>query len=346
MKLTEAIGQTKKQRIMSSAGFVGTVTSIAAAAAVSISAASPARACERSRLAVDPSTLPSEWARALTALDRAVDAPLQLWSCSGAVLDLHLDRGGGAELRVERRDGTIVERHVPSPDDLVPTGEAVLATLPDSTTSSADPGDATTDDLDRGRAFAPSIAIDPTPSARDASSNARTKIAIDALVVADIAGPTPLVLSGATLHAAVLRGAWGGGVWARYEVQAADFDRRTANATVSAVTLGLSARRRLVESAVEVSLGFDPSVDFVFRDGPVAPDSLERDRTQLRLGGDARLLVPVDPRWRFLVQISGEGAPDLDFDDDHAHKDATARTRSPLPQYCAGLSLGLETWVL
>src|SRR5262245_27992426 len=90
----------------------------------------PARgsaACPPAREVGAQAPLPAAWRVAyddlLAALGRA-DRP---WSCSGATIRLTPRSDDGATLEVTEPQGRTAERFVPSPDDLVPIGQAVLS---------------------------------------------------------------------------------------------------------------------------------------------------------------------------------------------------------------------------
>ena len=85
------------------------------------------RPCTPVQIAADTSRLPEPWRHALEVLVRATSEEGMPWSCPASSVDLVLTTDG-ALLTVLFTDGRSVSRSLPSPDQLVPTAEALLAT--------------------------------------------------------------------------------------------------------------------------------------------------------------------------------------------------------------------------
>src|SRR5262249_1061805 len=158
------------------------------------------------------------------------------WSCSGASLRLTPRSGGGATLEVTEPQGRSAERFVPSPDDLVPIGQAVLSqTLPPKPAPAADDGAA-----NRGLALPPPPAHPPHPPSPP-------PLPVEALLSGRYAAPTPALWSGAMLRVGVPFGPWSAGVWARFEVPTITLTALPADFSMTEGCVGLSADRLLFE---------------------------------------------------------------------------------------------------
>src|SRR5262245_60278061 len=94
-------------------------------------AAGPARAhapprCEPARIAEGQAEVPEPWRGALDEIVEATGQRGRPWSCAGAKLRVEVD-DSEATLEVEDASGRRIRRTIPTPDDLVPIGEALLA---------------------------------------------------------------------------------------------------------------------------------------------------------------------------------------------------------------------------
>lgn len=96
--------------------------------------------CVGARSGDTVAALPRVWREAVAALIHSTSEPGHPWSCAGGTIDLTLE-ASGAILRVERPGDSEVSRAVALPADIVPLGQALLATplLPPETTPSTTP---------------------------------------------------------------------------------------------------------------------------------------------------------------------------------------------------------------
>src|SRR5262245_59907652 len=106
---------------------VVTMTTLAGLLASLASAAPAHAACVPARQGPSVARLPETWQVAVDQLVRSTAEPGHPWSCSGGTIDLDLATKG-AVLRVAREGEDAVSRPVASPEDVLPLGQALLAT--------------------------------------------------------------------------------------------------------------------------------------------------------------------------------------------------------------------------
>jgi len=292
--------------------------------------------CNPLRIAGDGGALPEVWRKALDALVESTVEEGRPWSCVGGVVSLELAADDNAVLRIVDERGRAIERHLSSPDDVVPSGEAVLAVpVPEAPRP-----------LGGARAGA-DLAIEPPPErTKQRSATVRSRLVIDALTDLAYATPTRSAWSGGTLRGTINLDAWAAGIWARVDLPVYVLDPVPTDFSMSDVGIGLSlARRVLLLSPCQVYLGFQPSVAVVSMEGGPElhgegrdPDHPEGAKVDMRVGAEVRAQLPLSGVWHGLLSLDGEFAP--------AGLGPETRRRIhealPLvPAYIVGLSVGV-----
>lgn len=264
--------------------------------------------------------LPATWRAALGALLAATTAEGRPWSCSGARLSLHVGKDGRAELVVEDVQGRSVRREVPSPDDLVPMGEALLASplavpagvpgeaaaaVASEKPGAAAPAPAAPDPKRRAASREPPRSV---PAASPAPSHT-SRIQIDALAGVRYTGPTRAFWAGGTLRVTLPFGAWSGGIWARADVPAFPLDPQQGGFSMTEVCVGVALDRLVLADPFELRIAFEPSIAVVSMVGGAEPLLYDGAKADPRLGVALRGAWPIGGGWRLLGGIEAEGAP-------------------------------------
>jgi hypothetical protein len=176
--------------------------------------------------------------------------------------------GAGATLSVEDRSGRIVSRAVASPDEIVPTGKALLATsAPRSSEPAGAVGAIAPEILPRpGGARSADVARRSRPQA-EAPERAEPRLRMGALAGPRYAGATNAVWGGATLRGTVPLGEWSAGLWARYDLPAYMIDPVPLDFSMSEVSVGASIGRRLLAGPLELAITLDPSLVVLSMEG-------------------------------------------------------------------------------
>ena len=238
--------------------------------------------------------------------------------------------------------GRSAERYVPSPADLVSTGEALLASpapRPDPTQGA--PAAAPTDGATipaRATPQASGPAAATTPDTPDAGP-AEPRVLLSALLDTRYAGPTKALCSGVGAEVGIPFSDWSFGSWGRFDWPIQTFDDVPLDYSSWEASIGLFGAWRFLRTPVELHATLTASLAVVSMGGGVEGAEAEGGRADPRLGVELRLVWPVDPVWRPIAALGAEMAP-------AALAGSAKRRIDPMlpliPSYTVGLSLGLE----
>jgi hypothetical protein len=255
-----------------------------------LAAASPARAaCLAARGGPSVGGLNSTWKTAVEQLLRSTSEPGHPWSCVGGVVDLEV-ASSGAVLRVAREGEEAVARRVESPDDVVPLGQALLATPlpppPPESVASAPPASAKQ---------APASAVTPAPASAppEQPSVRPSRLLVGGGVDVHHVGGSRVAWVGPVVSAAVPMGRLLPGISVRY--QSSVLSRRPP---IDEVSVAVSVQSRFVLSAVELRAGLVLRGATVQRDLP-RPQG-DQGRLEGRVGAITSLVIPAF-RWGRVV---------------------------------------------
>jgi hypothetical protein len=288
--------------------------------------------CAAVRAGAESEALPAAWRDALDALVQATAQEGQLWSCPGGSVAIVLDPAGGATLTVVDAKGRTVSRRVARPDEVVPTGEALLAspvveagpTEPQAP-SPAPPG------------AAPAAAPAPPPAKAPAAPR-EPRVQLQALLGPRVSGPGAAAWGSAAIRAELPFGPWSAGIWARADQVFAGPRGAPRGFELTSASAGLSAGRRLVGGPFELKLTLDPSLAIVMMEaGDEDKMHPEGAKVAFRLGASLAGSFHIASVFRGVVAIDGEFAP--------AGIGGLKKISPDLPDvpvYTAGLLLGIE----
>lgn len=304
-------------------------------AALAVSAATPLVHARTGACA--PVSIASEvagpWRAALEALARATAQEGLPWSCPGGSVELVPDPAGGAELTIRDGRGRAITRKVAAPDEVVPTGEALLA-VP----------------LDEGQPVAPppppEVGEPPPPPpvfppARIGPADARAQIQL--LIGPRVSGPDAIAWGSALGRLQLPLGPWFLGFWVRYDAHLAGPRGHWEHFETSAVSGALSVGRRVVSGPFELRVTLDPSIAVVMMEsGHEDEPHPEGAKPAFRLGTSVLGLFPISGAFRGVVGLDGEFAPAGigGFRNIDTHNNPPQLP--PVPVYTAGLLLGVE----
>ncbi len=217
--------------------------------------------------------------------------------------------------------GRSVSRHVAGPDEVVPTGEALLAAPVEET--------------------APPARAEPLPVEPSTSSDPRALIQV--AIGPRVSGPGAMAWGSARLALLLPFGPWFAGFWARYDPYLAGPRGNWVNLEVSAMSAALSAGRRIFSKPFELRVTFDPSNAVVLMEaGNEDKPHPEGAKQALRLGTSLWGTFPLIGVFRGVVSLDGEFAPagikGLGNIDTHDQPPQLP----PVPAYTAGILLGVE----
>jgi hypothetical protein len=301
------------------------------AAIVGLAAPAPAHAatCEPVRLEGDLAALPPAWRDALTALARATAQEGQPWSCPGGSAQLSAGPGG-AILTVTDARGRTVSRPVPTPGELLATGEALLvvAPLPPPPVEPPPP------------AVPPAIVTPPlvTPPVAPPVTEPRRFVA-GALLGGRASGPGKTAWASGQLRAIFPLGPWDLGVWARYDRAVAGPPSAPKGFDMDSAAAGLLFGRHFFGGPFELRATLDPSINVIMMEA-VEDESKphpEGAKVTFRIGGMISGSFPIAGIFRGLVAVDAEFAP--------AGVSGFAKLQDGLPSvptFSAGLLLGVE----
>jgi hypothetical protein len=286
--------------------------------------------CAPVQIGSDTSSFPVAWRDALEGLARATGHEGMPWSCSGGSVELTLDASGGAVLTVHDTAGRSASRRVPTVDELVPTGEALLAAPLD----------------ERPRALSQPVPISPLPapparveSPRLPEAPREPRLQIQALLGTRVSGPGAVGWGTGQLRGMFPIGAWSAGLWARYDFPLAGPANAPSGLEMSSVSAGFSGGRRLLEGPFELRVTLDPSLAVVFMETGMesTPNHPEGARAAFRLGAGLTGTFRIASVFRGMVGIDGEFAPA-----GITGLRGVPNISTPIPVYTAGLLLGVE----
>ncbi len=298
--------------------------------------------------------LPGAWEEELARLVTVTSRAGQPWSCQGARVSLH-PRDGAMELRVELADGRTVARAVATPVDVVPTGEALLASA--SASASAEdagagegspPAAPDAPPAARGtpiqspvrRASSPQVPDSPAGRSGDAPGSDQPRLLVSAFVSGRVTGPLDAFWGGFGLRALVPFGVATAGLWARFDLPAVVVDATPADFSMAEVSIGPSLGARLVDDPFELHAAFVPSVAVVSMEGGPESELAEGGRVDGRLGAELRATVPMVSLLRATVGVDGEFSPAAAASSDTDRRIDPALP--PIPAFTVGVTAGLE----
>lgn len=285
----------------------------------------------------------AEWRAAVAALVASTAEPGHPWSCSGGSIELVRD-GDRVLLRVSREGEAPVMRSVASPDDIVPLGQALLASplAPSQTNAAVVVGPAETPvsepPIGTGATGATGAPDPPSPEGRapllqqSATTASSPRILLGAGIDARwVAGPgVPSV--GPALQAGVPIDRWLPAVVLRHQ---SALSKRPHFGEISAA---VSVQRRFVWSALELRAGVFVRAASVQRDVPGTRG--EQSRIDARAGVSGAVVVPVRPWLRVVVSADGEiVGPARERSEDAPPGEEPPR---PFPTQTLGGCVGLE----
>jgi hypothetical protein len=279
--------------------------------------------CEPVRAASDSANVRAPWRAALEALVRATAREGLPWSCPGGSVALAPDASGGAELTIIDANGRTVSRRVAEPDEVVPTGEALLASL-----------------LVEESAPRPSLPPEPPP-------RADPRVLLEALIGPRASGPGAMAWGSGQGRVLVPFGPWSLSFWGRYDVHLAGPSGDWTNLGTSAVSAGLGAGRQILVGPLVLRATIDPSLSVVLMEaGYENLPHPEGAKVALRLGAALSAIFPLASVFRGVVSLDGEFAPAGVM---HGLGNIDTRDQPPelppVPVYTAGLLLGIEAIV-
>jgi hypothetical protein len=276
------------------------------------------------------------WRAALEALSRATQQEGLPWSCPGGSVDLVPDGSGGAELTVIDPQGRSVSRHVAGPEEVVPTGEALLASPVEE---AAPPAPAEP----QSRAPQPR---EPSPVEPPPIVPSEPRALINLAVGPRVSGPGAIGWLSGRLGLQLPFGPWFAGFWARYDLHLAGPSGDWVNFSTSSISASLTAGRRLMTDPFELRVTFDPSVAVVLMEaGHESMPHPEGAKPALRLGTSLAGVFPIKGMFRGVISLDGEFAPagfaGLGNIDTQNHPPQLPA----VPTYTAGILLGVEASV-
>jgi hypothetical protein len=291
-------------------------------------AAPPAEAapCAPARIASSLDGMPDPWRAALLRLVAATSRPGRPWSCNGGSVDLLvLDMGRSARLAVTIDDWPRMERELPSPDDVVPVGEAMLA-------------------RPMLRAASPAIADTPPAPERGAAPAPATprgpRVLIDALAGPRFSGHFGAVWLGGALRVTIPIDAWALGLWARYEVDVAALQPTPVDFHAWSGSVGLSAGHRVLDAPLRLTASLEPSLAIVAMDGgPDDAGGVQGARGDFRIGARVQGALPLNERFQLVFALDGELSPQSIASAKHRTIDPSL---PPMPSFSFGASVGGE----
>jgi hypothetical protein len=318
------------------------MTSLASLLA-SIASAAPAEAeCKSARTAPSIATLPKPWHAAVDALIRSTAEPGHPWSCSGGTIDLELV-AKGAVLRVARDGEATVARQVASAEDVLPLGQALLATpLPLSSDAGAVAGSAPNPDQVEPLPVAPqetplvrreAAPVTTAESAPKASSQSAPRLVLGGGVDARYVGGSDLAWIGPTVSAGVRMGNWLPSI--SFRQQSAIVDHRPP---VDELSVALTVQSRFEISAFELRPGLVLRGASVQRDLPRRRG--DQSRLEARIGAVIAAAIPVF-RWGSVVVSADADVVGISRESAEPAPEGNQEP-TPFPSYTLGGSACLE----
>lgn len=286
--------------------------------------------CGPVRVAPEVSRLHGPWRAALESLVHATAQEGLPWSCPGGTVALALGASGAAVLTITDAKGRAVSRRVDGPDEVVPTGEALLASLiiEESASPSSPPAE-------------------PPPRAIPPAGPADPRAQLQVLIGPRVSGPGAIAWGSGQLRAFLPFGPWSLSFWTRYDVHLAGPSGTFLNLGTSAVSAGLGAGRQILSRPFELRVTVDPSLAVVLMEsGFENLPHPEGAKLAFRMGAALSALFPIAGVFHGVVSLDGELAPagvngGLRNIDTHDQPPQLP----PVPVYTAGLLLGIEATI-
>ena len=245
--------------------------------------------------------LPAAWAQSILDLERATATTGMPWSCSGGSVELVLSPDGqSAELTVYDTKGRVTTRRVASPDDVVPTGEAMLALpLPEQPTGENDRATVAP------RAPSPP-SPPPTPRVEPRlEARAPRRPSTERARLRDVdgwRGPWPCSLR-----------SLGVGALGALPVLVLDPSDAASEVFITSFCAGFTVGRRLLRAGrLDSNLTFDPSVGAALMEyGSNYATRTSSAKVAFWLGGGLDATFPVAGAFRGVIALEAEVAPGL-----------------------------------
>jgi hypothetical protein len=297
--------------------------------------------CDAVHIVSPPESLGAAWRSALENLGRATGAGGLPWSCPGGSVELAAVSSGGATLTVTDAKGHRASRHVNDPDEVVPTGEALL---------SAPLDDAGVSPLPDAGAPAPPGVEPRTDEARSTTakrsaapmtSDPRARLGL--AIGPRVSGPGAMAWGSAHLRVDVPIGPWSVGFWARYDVHLAGPSGPWDDFRTSSVSAAVDVGREIISHPFELRATLAPSIAVVMMEaGQENMPHPEGAKPAFRLCASLRALFRIAGVFRGVVALDGEFAPAA-ITGLHNIDTANQPPQLPaVPAYTAGLLLGAE----
>lgn len=307
--------------------------------------------CPETTVISNEESLSPEWRSRLHDLVKATSKPGFPWSCTGARLSLTYNADGtGVVLRVVDRHERSAERLVRLPADLVPTGQALLASTELVEAEAAHP-DAEVHEAqqsDQTPFTAAQVEKHQPPHANPSSSTSpitktplslEPRVLIGVLATGRYTGPLHTLWGGVAIRGSIPFGDWSVALQGRFELPTWIFGNVPIDFSISEMSIGLGIGRRFVRRPFELHTVLDLSMNVVTMEGGNESNLAQASGMDPRVGLAVRTVWPLGGRWRFIVALDGEMAPlAIVGSDDRKIDDALP----PLPSYTLGLSLGVE----
>lgn len=284
----------------------------------------------------DPSTLPLAWRTAFEALIGSTSREGLPWSCPGGTIALSLaaDEASGV-LTVTDARGRRTARPVASPNEVGPTGKALLAAPPIATPTAGPVGEDTRIVAPAPAAAAPIVAP-PSNEAPRATPPAEPRLMLLMSGGPRLSGPDTTVWMSGALRAAIPIGPWALGFWTRFDLPVSMERAISPYFAMSSVSIGLSGGRSFSVGSFALEALLAPSVAVVSME--LAPNEnvkhTEGARVAFRLGAELGATARINDWLRARIAFDGEVTP--------ANAAVIADGFPRPPRYMMGLSLGLE----
>ncbi len=274
------------------------------------------------------SQLEGPWGEALSALARATSHEGLPWSCPGGSVDLVPDASGGAELTVTDASGRSVSRKVANPDEVVPTGEALLAAP-----------------VEEPPPLPPPL---PPPASTASGAPAVTpptdpRVQIQVLIGPRVSGPAVMAWGSGMGRLQIPFGPWALGFWARYDARLGGPAGNWVHFGTSGASAGLFAGRRLLSRPFELRVTVDPSIAVTIAEaGMEDQPHPEGAKPAFRIGTTLAGLFPLAGAFRGVVALDGELAPAFVRTPGNIDTQNHPPQLPPVPTYTAGFLFGFE----
>jgi hypothetical protein len=245
-----------------------------------------------------------------------------------------LEPSGGAVLTVTDAKGHRASRHVNDPDEVVPTGEALVSAPLEEAAAPPLPS------TEPRKSEPPSPA--PQPTAGPGEPRARIALTIGPRV----SGPGAMAWGSGHLGVDLPIGPWSVGFWARYDVHLAGPSGPWDDFRTSAVSAGVAVGRRIISHPFELRATLDPSIAVVMMEaGHENMPHPEGAKPAFRLGATLRGYFPIAGVFRGVVALDGEFVP-AGITGLHNIDNINQPPQLPsVPTYTAGLLLGAEATI-